>query len=172
MCLLCCKCRNICLGGQLPAEKCVEDSFIFCLYWNWTLQISGLGWCRVYNDLLHAGWSGDWITKGAIFSAPVQTGPGPTSLLYSGYQVSFPRVKCLGHGINNSLPSSIEVKGRVDLYSLHGPSWPVVECTLQIMFTVKLNCTIYIEIFFWSIMLTTCRVDNVWMLNWPLAVVK
>jgi hypothetical protein len=31
-------------------------------------------------------------------------------------------VTCYDH----SLPSSTEVKGRVDLHSSHGPSWPVV----------------------------------------------
>jgi hypothetical protein len=35
-------------------------------------------------------------------------------------------VKCLGRGIDHSLPSSTDVKGRVDLYYSCGPSWPVV----------------------------------------------
>jgi len=78
----------------------------------------------------------------------LQTDPGPTSLLYSGYQGSFPGVKWLGRGIDHSFPSSTEVKGRVDFYSSCGPSWPVVGWTLKVMFTITLNCTIYTEIFF------------------------
>jgi hypothetical protein len=46
----------------------------------------------------------------ARFSAPVQTGPGgPPSLVYNGYRVSFP-------GVNHPLPSSAEVRERVELY--------------------------------------------------------
>jgi hypothetical protein len=41
---------------------------------------------------------------------------------------SFPGVKWLGRGVHHPPISSAEVKERVDLYlySLSGPSWPVV----------------------------------------------
>ena len=53
---------------------------------------------------------------------------GPPSLLYSGYQVTFPEVKRLVHGIDHPSPSFAEVTERIELYrySLPGPSWPVL----------------------------------------------
>jgi len=52
---------------------------------------------------------------------------GPPSLLYNGYRVSFPGVKRPGRGVDNPVPSSAEVKERVQLYlySPSGPSWPI-----------------------------------------------
>jgi hypothetical protein len=38
------------------------------------------------------------------------------SLLYNGYRVSFPGVKRPGRGVDHPLPSSAEVKDRVELY--------------------------------------------------------
>ena len=53
---------------------------------------------------------------------------GPPSLLYNGYRVSFPGVKRPGRGVDHPPPSTAEVTGRVELhlYSLYGPSWPVL----------------------------------------------
>jgi len=53
---------------------------------------------------------------------------GPTSLLYNGYQVSFPEVKRPGCGIDHLPPSNAKVKERVVLYlySPSGPSRPVL----------------------------------------------
>jgi len=50
--------------------------------------------------------------------------PWPTQ----AYWVSFLRVKRLGHGVDYPFPSSVEVKGRVELYlySSSVPSWPAV----------------------------------------------
>ena len=52
---------------------------------------------------------------------------GPFSLLYNGYQASFPGVKRLRRGVNNPPPPSAEVKERAELYlySASGPSWSV-----------------------------------------------
>jgi hypothetical protein len=50
---------------------------------------------------------------------------GPPSLLYNGHRVSFPKVKRLGRGVNHPLPSSAEVKERVELYR-YSPSEPLV----------------------------------------------
>jgi len=71
--------------------------------------------------------SGDRIPVEARFSAPVQTGPGahPASQKIGiGY---FPGVKRPMLGVDHPLPSSTEVKERVQLYlySTSGPSWPV-----------------------------------------------
>ena len=64
---------------------------------------------------------------GARFSAPVQTGPGAHPASYTMGTGSFPGVKRSGRGVENSIPSSVEVKERVGLclYSRSGPSWPV-----------------------------------------------
>ena len=40
----------------------------------------------------------------------------PPSLLYSGYRLTFPEVNRPGRGINHPLPSSAEVKERVELF--------------------------------------------------------
>ena len=55
----------------------------------------------------------------------------PPSLLYNGYRVSFPVVKRPGRGVNHPLPSSADVKERVEVYlsSPFGPSWPAVGWT-------------------------------------------
>jgi hypothetical protein len=45
--------------------------------------------------------------------------------LYNGYHVSFPGVKWSGRGVDHPLPSSAEVKERIELY-LYSPSGPVL----------------------------------------------
>jgi hypothetical protein len=56
---------------------------------------------------------------------------GPPSLLYDGYPVFFPGVKRPGRDVNHPLPSSAEVKERVQLY-LYSPSGPVLGRTLPL----------------------------------------
>jgi hypothetical protein len=47
----------------------------------------------------------------AKFFASVQTGPrAHPSLLYNGYQLSFPGINQPGRGVDHPLPSSAEVK--------------------------------------------------------------
>jgi len=62
------------------------------------------------------------------FSAPVQTGPGAHPASYIMGTGSFPGVNQPGHGIDHALPSSAEVKERVEmyLYSTSGSLWPVM----------------------------------------------
>jgi hypothetical protein len=71
-----------------------------------------------YSNTLRVGRSRDRNPVEARFSAPVKTGPwGPSNLLYNGYRLSFPVVKRPGRGVNHPpLPSSAEVKERVDIY--------------------------------------------------------
>jgi hypothetical protein len=58
-----------------------------------------------YSDLLRAGRSVDRILVGAIFSAPVRTGPGAHPAPYTiGYRVSFPEIKRPGRGVNHPPP--------------------------------------------------------------------
>jgi hypothetical protein len=64
----------------------------------------------------------------AIFSAPVQTGSGNHPASYTMGIVSFSRVKRLGCGVDHTLPSSAEIKERVETY-VYSPctsSWPVL----------------------------------------------
>jgi len=62
------------------------------------------------------------------FSTPIQTGPGVHAASYTMGTRSFPGIKRLERGIDHQPPSSVEVKGRIDLYIYFpsGPSWPVL----------------------------------------------
>jgi hypothetical protein len=65
----------------------------------------------------------------ARLSTNTHTGPGgPHSLLYDGYQISFPKVKQPGCGTDHPPTSSAKVNERAQLYlwSPSGPSWPVI----------------------------------------------
>ena len=65
---------------------------------------------------------------GARFSVSVQTDPGAHPDSYTMGTVSFPGVKLSRRGVDQPLPSSAEVKERIelDLNSPFGPSWPVL----------------------------------------------
>ena len=71
---------------------------------------------------------------GARFSTPVQTGLGAHPTSYTMGTGSFYGVKLPGRGVDHPLPSSAEVKERVELYlnSTSGPSWPVIGWTLPL----------------------------------------
>ena len=61
-------------------------------------------------------------------TASVQMCPGAQlGFLYSGDWVCIPGVKSTGRGVDHSLPSSSEVKERVELYlyALSGTSWSI-----------------------------------------------
>ena len=53
---------------------------------------------------------------GTRFSAPVQTGPAAHPASYTMGTGSFPELKRPGRGVDHPLPSSAEVKERVELY--------------------------------------------------------
>jgi hypothetical protein len=76
-----------------------------------------------YPDSLQAGRSGNPIPVGAIFSIPVQTGPGAHTASYTMGTGSFPGVKRPRRGVNHPPLSSAEVKQTVELY-LNSPSVP------------------------------------------------
>ena len=65
---------------------------------------------------------------GAIFSAPVQTGPEAHTASYTMGTVSFPGVERPVRGIEHPPLSRAEVKERVELYlySNSRPSWSVM----------------------------------------------
>ena len=87
-----------------------------------------------YGDLQRAGRSGDRIPVGSRYSTPIQTGPGAHPASYSMGTRYLPGVKRPGRGIDHPPQSSAEVKERVELYlfSLSGPSWPVIGWTLRL----------------------------------------
>jgi hypothetical protein len=100
-------------------------------------------WHRRYSDSLRAWPPGDRMPVKERISAPVRCGRvpwDPPSRLYNGYRVSFPGAKRLGHGVKFPLPSSAEIKDRVEpyLYSLSGSSWPVPGRNLLLLFSYKL----------------------------------
>jgi hypothetical protein len=74
------------------------------------------------------GQSEDRIPVEARFSAPVQTGSGAHTASYTMGSGSLPGVKRPGRGVDHPLPSSAEVKERVELYiySPSGPSWTLL----------------------------------------------
>ena len=72
--------------------------------------------------------TGKKIPVGARSSAAVQTGPGAYPGSCTKSTGSFAGVKRPRRGADHPLPSSTEVKGRVQLYlySPSGPSWPIL----------------------------------------------
>jgi hypothetical protein len=81
-----------------------------------------------YSDCLQAGGTGDRIPVGTRFFAPVQTGTESHTASCTMGTWSFPGGKLRpGRDADPSLPSSVEVKNRIELYlySPQGPLWPV-----------------------------------------------
>jgi len=94
-----------------------------------------------------------WVLKnqvGVRFSAPIQIGPGTHPASYTMSIGPFPGVKRLGHGIDDPLVSSSEVRERVELY-FYSPPWAFVACP-RVNFTeeprcIKFHMCIYIYIY-------------------------
>jgi hypothetical protein len=103
-----------------------------------SLYRCGPGYLSRYSDWLRAGRSGNRIPVGARFSAPVRTCAGAHPSSYTMGTGSFPRVKRPGRGVDHRPPSSAEVKERLDLFLYpfppSGPSWPVLGCTLPLVY--------------------------------------
>jgi len=59
---------------------------------------------------------------------PIDPGAHPAS--YKMDTVLFPGVKQPGRGVNLPLPSSVEVKEKLNLYFLSVPSWQVIGLVL------------------------------------------
>ena len=112
------------------ARLCVCTVFIlllppFILSYNFYLigRASSVGIATRYR-MDGPGIESRW---GEIFRARPDRPWGPSSLLYSGYRVSFPGVKRPGRGVDHPLPFSAEVKERVELY-IYPPLWAFVAC--------------------------------------------
>ena len=115
---------------------CIHSCW-FCQYFIWTLQI--------YSDLLRAGRSGDRIPGRAIFSSPVQAGPGARPVSYTMGTVSFSGVKRWGRGVDHRHPSRAEVKERVELnlYFPSGSLWPVLGWTSPLPLCIQMHKLAY-----------------------------
>jgi hypothetical protein len=88
-------------------------------------------------------------SRGARFSAPVQTGPGAYPAFCTMGTGSFPWLKRPGCGVDHPPPSIAEVKERVELYlySPSGLSWPVLGWTLSLHLSIDLynyNCQTFV----------------------------
>jgi hypothetical protein len=122
--------------GERSYKGCVKlRSILWSLFafWYQTYSSSGPGHCSCYSDSLWPGCSGDGVPVGGeIFRTCPDRTWGPPSLLYNG---SFLEVKWPGGGIDNPLPSSVEVKERVELHfcSLSGPLWSVLGRSLSLL---------------------------------------
>jgi len=93
------------------------------------IHVHGPGQLGRYSDLW---W--DRIPVGAKFFAPVQTSPGANLASYTMDTGSFPGIKRPGRDADHPPTSSAEFEGRVELYvfSLSGPSWPVLGWSLPL----------------------------------------
>ena len=87
---------------------------------------------------LASGWKvwGSKPYRGEIFRTRPNRPWGPPSLLYHGYRFHFPGIKRPGRGNDHPPTSSTEVKEslKLYLYSPSGPSWPVPEWTLPLLY--------------------------------------
>ena len=81
------------------------------------LLLLGPGLLSRYSDSVRAGRSGDQISVGARFFAPVQTGPGAHPASYTMATGScFPVVTGRGRGVDHPPSSNAKVKERVELH--------------------------------------------------------
>jgi hypothetical protein len=89
-----------------------------------------------YSVSIRAGLSGDRIVLGARFFEHVQSRPGTHAASYKmGTGSVFPGLKRPGCGVKHQLPSSAEVKERVELclYALFGTLWTVLGRILSLL---------------------------------------
>ena len=96
--------------------------------WNWRGSSSGIVTAYGLNGPgIESRWGWD-------FPHPSwQNLGGPHSLLYNEHQVSSPRIKRLGRGVDHPPPYNATVKERVevDLYSASGPSWTLISVVVR-----------------------------------------
>ena len=103
-------------------------------------------WLSRYSDWLRAGRSGDRIPVVAIFSAPIQTGPGAYPASCTIGTGSFRGVKRLERDADHPPPSKCRGHERVGLYlySPSGPQWPVIGwslCSWRVRWNVDSQCS-------------------------------
>ena len=133
---------------------------------NFTLPTSHcVGKDSWYSDSLRTGGSGNRIPVwGEFFCICPHRSWGPPSLLYQGYRV-FPGSKAAGAWRWRPIPSSAEVKERVELhlYAPSGPLWPVLGQTFTFtpcsskcyLWTDVLHCISEFPDLFWRRQETT-----------------
>ena len=106
--------------------------------------------------------------RGEVFRIRPDRPRGPPNVLYNGCRISSPRVKRPGRGVNHPHLCSAEVKERVEpyLYSLCGPSWPVLGQTLPNRGTrPQLACVKNLRILDDIVKIPTRRLENVALMS-------
>jgi hypothetical protein len=81
-----------------------------------------------HSDFIRAGRSGGSNRGGGKIFRTVQTGPEAQTASCTEGTESIPVLKRPRRGLSHPLPLNVEVKERVEsrLYSISGPSWPVL----------------------------------------------
>jgi hypothetical protein len=107
------------------SSKTVRTKMHGCIYSIPTQLSHGPGLLSRYSVSLPAGRSGDRILVGASFFAHFQTDPGAHPASYTISAESFAGVERTARNADHPLPSTTEIKERVDLYlypllGLHG----------------------------------------------------
>ena len=123
------------------------------------------------NHRFCPGQSGNRLQWGAIFRTHSDHPLGPLSFLWHGYRVFFTRVKRPESGFDHIPPFGAEVEERLwlYLYSLPGPSWPVVAWNVPYLLYVIFIIVIQKSAFLFLTMLqlalnSSCQVRR-WLIN-------
>jgi len=79
----------------------IYKTIFFLLILTYVCDATGAGWLSPYSTSVRVGRSGDRIPVGAIFSAPVHTGPGAHPASNTMGTGSFPGVKRPERGVDH-----------------------------------------------------------------------
>ena len=117
--------------------------------------------------LLATCWTVRGLNSGAgeIFHARPARPWSPPSFLYNGYQVSLPRVKGPGRGVNHPPPSRAEVKESVELY-IYSHLWVFMICSranFTLLFHLCLNARSFTDVTL--ILATQGHISNIFPCN-------